>query len=159
MIIWSRTAIHESKLSGNKHTFFQFLWIGVCTTQKLPHYNEFSLSSWTFQWRHHPWWQSNVESTHEGTSEEWVEGSMVVQCIYRQGLGTASVIKSLLVANCIKKLTALSEVNQVTIIRIPGHSSIQSKETIDNLAREGAKNRPISTEPFLQLSLSRFNPK
>ncbi len=33
--------------------------------------------------------------------------------------------KSLLAVDCIKKLTALSEVNQVTIIGVPGHGSIQ----------------------------------
>ncbi len=37
----------------------------------------------------------------------------------------ASGIKSLLVADCIKKLTALSEVNQVTIMWVPGHSGIR----------------------------------
>ncbi len=33
--------------------------------------------------------------------------------------------KLLLVVHCIKNLTALSEVNQVTIIWVPGHSGIQ----------------------------------
>ncbi len=37
----------------------------------------------------------------------------------------ASGTKSLLVADCIKKRTALPEVNQVTIIWVPKHSSIQ----------------------------------
>ncbi len=37
----------------------------------------------------------------------------------------ASGTKSLLVTDCIKKLTALSEVNRVNIIRVPGHDSIQ----------------------------------
>ncbi len=32
--------------------------------------------------------------------------------------------KSLLVANCIGKLTVLSEVNQVTIMWVPGHRRI-----------------------------------
>ncbi len=36
----------------------------------------------------------------------------------------ASGTKSLLVANCIEKLTALSEVNQVTLMWVPGHSRI-----------------------------------
>ncbi len=34
-------------------------------------------------------------------------------------------VKSLSVADCIKKLTALLEVNQVTIIWVPGYSGIQ----------------------------------
>ncbi len=37
----------------------------------------------------------------------------------------ASEIKSQLAADCIEKLTALSEVNQVTIMWVPGRSSIQ----------------------------------
>ncbi len=37
----------------------------------------------------------------------------------------ASGTKSLLVADCIKELTAVLKVNQVTIIWVPGHSSFQ----------------------------------
>ncbi len=68
----------------------------------------------------------------------------------------ASGTKSLLVANCIEKLTVLSEVNQVTIMWVPGHSRIQQNEMADRLAREGVRTRPIGLEPFLPLSLSRF---
>ncbi len=65
----------------------------------------------------------------------------------------ASETKSLLVADCIKKnLTALSEVNQVTIIWVP------VQDTTNRLASEGARTRLIRLEPFLQLSLLRFNP-
>ncbi len=71
----------------------------------------------------------------------------------------ANGIKSQLVADCIEKLTTLSKVNQATIMRVLGHSEIQQKETTDRLATEGARTRPISPEPFLQLFLSRFNPK
>ncbi len=67
--------------------------------------------------------------------------------------------KSLLVANSIEKLTVLSEVNQVTIMRVPGHSGIQQNETVDRIAREGAKIRPIGPEPFLPLSFRRFKSK
>ncbi len=67
--------------------------------------------------------------------------------------------KSLLVADCIEKLTVLSEVNQVTIMWVPGHSGIQQNETADRLAREGARTRPIGSEPFLLLSLNRFKSK
>ncbi len=51
-----------------------------------------------------------------------------VICTDSQRVAVASVgasgTKSLLVTYCIKKLTALSEVNQVTIIQIPRHSGI-----------------------------------
>ncbi len=40
----------------------------------------------------------------------------------------ASEIKSLLVENYIKKLTALSEVNQVIIIWVPGHCGVQPEK-------------------------------
>ncbi len=49
-------------------------------------------------------------------------------------------------------LTVLSEVNQVTIMWVPGHSGIQQNETADRVAR----TRPIGPEPFLPLSFSRF---
>ncbi len=67
--------------------------------------------------------------------------------------------KSLLVADCIEKLTVQSEVNQVTITRVPGHNGIQQNETADRLAREGARTRPIGLEPFLPLPLSRCKSK
>ncbi len=70
----------------------------------------------------------------------------------------ATGTKSLLIADCIEKLTAPSEVNQVIIMWVLGHSDIQLKETTDRLEREGAGTRLISLEPFLQLYLSRFNP-
>ncbi len=43
----------------------------------------------------------------------------------------ASGTKSLLVVDCIEKLTVLSEVNQVTIMRVLGYSGIQQNETTD----------------------------
>ncbi len=71
--------------------------------------------------------------------------------------GTKS--KSLLVVVCIEKLTALSEVNQVTITWVPGHSGIQQNETANRLVTEGPKTRPIGPEPFLPLLLGRFKSK
>ncbi len=71
----------------------------------------------------------------------------------------ASGTKSLLVADCIEcieKLTALSEVNQVTIISVPGHSGIRQNEIADRLAKMGAMNKPIGPNPLLPLSLNRF---
>ncbi len=44
--------------------------------------------------------------------------------------------KSLLVADCIKKVTALSEVNQVIIIWVPGRSSQHSIERDSKLGSE-----------------------
>ncbi len=38
--------------------------------------------------RWQPWQQTNVESTLDSTREEGAEGSMVVQCVYWQSLGT-----------------------------------------------------------------------
>ncbi len=67
---------------------------------------------------------------------------------------TASGTKSLLVA-----LTVMSEVNQVTIMWVPGHSGIQRNETADRLVRKGARIRPIGPEPLLPLSLRRFKSK
>ncbi len=72
---------------------------------------------------------------------------------------TASGTKWLLVADCIEKLTVLAGVNQVTIMWVPGYSEIQQNETADRLVREGARTRPISSKPFLPLSLSRFKIK
>ncbi len=52
----------------------------------------------------------------------------------------------MLVMDCIKKLTVLSEVNQVTIICVSEHSDIQQIKTTDRLAMEGAGTRSISPE-------------
>ncbi len=71
----------------------------------------------------------------------------------------ASGTKSLLVADCMEKLTALSEINQVTIMWVPGHSGIQQNETADRLAKEGARTRPIGPKAFLPLSLNKFKSK
>ncbi len=71
----------------------------------------------------------------------------------------ANGTKLLLVAGCIEKLTALSEVNQVTIMWVPGCSGIQQNETADKLASVGARTRPNSLEPFLPLSPSKFKCK
>ncbi len=71
----------------------------------------------------------------------------------------ASETKSLQMADCIEKLTVLSEVNQVIMMWVPGYSGIQQNETVDGLAREGAWSRSIGPEPFLPLSLSRFKSK
>ncbi len=64
--------------------------------------------------------------------------------------------KSLLVGDCIEKLTALSEVKRVTIMWVPGRSGIQQNETADRLVREVVGTRPIIPDPFLPLSLSKF---
>ncbi len=61
--------------------------------------------------------------------------------------------------NCIEKLTALLEENQVTIMWTPGLSGIQENKTADRLARGGARIRPIGLEPFLPLSFSSFKSK
>ncbi len=71
----------------------------------------------------------------------------------------ASGTKALPVADCTEKLTVLSEINQVTIMWVPGQSGIQQNETADRLAREGARTGSIGPEPFLPLSLSRFKSK
>ncbi len=71
----------------------------------------------------------------------------------------ASRTKSLLAADCIGKLTALSEVNQVTIMCLLGHSGNQHNETADRLGMEGVRTRPIGLEPFLPLSSGRFKSK
>ncbi len=55
----------------------------------------------------------------------------------------ASGTKSLLVEDCMEKLAVLSEINQVTIMWVPGHSGIRQNETVDRLVREGARTRPI----------------
>ncbi len=60
-------------------------------------------------------------------------------CIDSQAAVAALVAggtKLLLVADCMEKLTVLSEVNHVTIMRVPGHSGIQQNETADRLARK-----------------------
>ncbi len=55
----------------------------------------------------------------------------------------ASGTKSLLVADCIEKLTVQLEVNQVTLMWVPGYSGIQQNKTADKLARAGARTRHI----------------
>ncbi len=55
--------------------------------------------------------------------------------------------KSWLLADCIENLTTLSKVNRITIMWVPGHSSIQQKEATDRLAREGAGTRPSVRNP------------
>ncbi len=49
--------------------------------------------------------------------------------------------KSLLVADCVEKMTALSEENQVTTMWEPWRSGIQQNETASRLARERARIR------------------
>ncbi len=61
--------------------------------------------------------------------------------------------------DCTERLTVLSEVNQLTTMWVPGDRGIQQNEIVDRLAREGARTRPISPEPFSPLSLSRFKSK
>ncbi len=68
----------------------------------------------------------------------------------------ASGTKSLPAADCIEKLTAQSQVNQVTITWVLGQSGTRQNETADRLAREGVRTRTIDPEPFIPLSLSRF---
>ncbi len=41
-----------------------------------------------------------------------------------------SGIKSLLVADCMEKLTVMSEINHETITWVPGHRGIQQNETV-----------------------------
>ncbi len=63
----------------------------------------------------------------------------------------ASRTKSLLVADCIKKLTARSKVNQVTIICVPGHGNITvEKVSTYRLAREGVSIRGPNVEKCYQ---------
>ncbi len=71
----------------------------------------------------------------------------------------ASGTKSQLVTKCIEKLTVLSEVNQVAMMWVLGHSGIQQNETADRLATEVARTRPVSPKPVLPLSSSRFKSK
>ncbi len=71
----------------------------------------------------------------------------------------ANGTKSSLVADCMKKLTVLPEVKQITIMWAPGHRGIHQNEIVERLAREGPRTRPIGPEPFLPLSLSRFKSK
>ncbi len=58
----------------------------------------------------------------------------------------ASGTKSLLVADCIEKPTVLSEVNQVAIMWVPGHSGIQQNKTADRLARERERERELGLD-------------
>ncbi len=71
----------------------------------------------------------------------------------------ASGTKLLLIADCVEKLSVLSEVNRVIIMWIRGHGGIQQNETADRLARERARARPVGPQPFLPLSLNRFKSK
>ncbi len=81
-------------------------------------------------------------------------------CTDSQAAVAAGGTKSLLVADCIEKLSVLSEVNQVTIMWVPGHLGIQQNETADRLAREEARTRLIGPEPFLNIILKQvLSPK
>ncbi len=62
----------------------------------------------------------------------------------------ASGTKSSLVADSKEYLMALlSEVNQVTIMLVPGHSGIQQNETADRLGRKGARTRGTNFDAIL----------
>ncbi len=66
-----------------------------------------------------------------------------------------TAVAALLVADCIEKLTALLEENQVTLMWVSRYSSIQQNETADWLARKVARTKSVGLEPFLPF-LSRF---
>ncbi len=74
-------------------------------------------------------------------------------CTDSQAAIAARGTKSLLVTNCIQKLTVLLKINQVTIMWVPGHSGIQQVETADRLTREGVRTRPLTSDGLLRSSL------
>ncbi len=70
-------------------------------------------------------------------------------CTDSQSALAAGGIKSLLVADCMEKLAVQSEINQVIIMWVPGHSGIQQNETADRLAREGTRtNRSVQSPSY-----------
>ncbi len=68
----------------------------------------------------------------------------------------ASVTRSLPLGDCIEKLTAPSENNQVSTVWTFGQSGITQNETVDGLARQGTGTKPTGSKPYLLLSPSSY---
>ncbi len=71
----------------------------------------------------------------------------------------ASGTKSLFVTDCMKKLTVMSEENQIIKMWLSGHCRMERNETVDRLARVGARIKLMCPEAFLPLPLSKYRTK
>jgi len=61
-------------------------------------------------------------------------------------------VTSGLVAECLDSLTLLAGMNEVTLIRVPGYSSIRDNEEVDKLARQASAMLLLGPEPALRMT-------
>ncbi len=71
----------------------------------------------------------------------------------------ASMTRSLLAADCMERLTALSEKNRASIVWTLGYSSIAQIGTADELTKKETRTKPTGLEPNLPPSQSRYKSK
>ncbi|XP_017463685.1 PREDICTED: ribonuclease H-like, partial [Rhagoletis zephyria] len=63
-------------------------------------------------------------------------------------------VKSSLALECIHKLNALAEYNDIQLTWVPGHVGVVGNEEADQLARKAAASLPIGPEPFIAIGPS-----
>lgn len=67
---------------------------------------------------------------------------------------SSTLVKSKMVYECKRSLNELGSRNKLSLIWVPGHESISGNEKADELARLGAENRFIGSEPKFGISMT-----
>jgi hypothetical protein len=68
-------------------------------------------------------------------------------------------IKSKMVLECTRLLTALASRHKVTLMWVPGHTGIEGNEKADELAKKGSKTYFVGPEPFCGFELYHIKEK